>query len=227
MSRSAARALGLLPLKGTVSIGDSVGQSVEAELAYAPSLRMGQVELRNIPFLVLEDRAMRYEDYQIQLILGLPVMLQLGRLELYRSGSLVLGLPAPAGAPTLFLDQFNLAVRTTLNHQPIDLMVDTGARRSELGAGFEARAGAAWAALKPETARETAGGAGGLVTSQVTRLHGLTLMLNQQALVWDTISLYPEAIAQGRLLGVLGQDRLANTGKGFVLDFKQMRLEWL
>lgn len=227
VSRSAATKLGLEPIPGQVQTVDSMGQTVQAQLALARHLRLGRTELRNVPFLLLEDKSLRFQDYQIQLILGLPVLLQLGRLELYRRGECWLGGPSPAGSANLFLDQFNLAVRADLGGKPIDLMVDTGARRSHLVNGFEATAGQAWPGFKPERAKDTGGGVGGMMTVDAIRLHGLSLNLAASALDWSEIFVYSETLAQGRLIGVIGEDALRQPGQGFALDFRSMRLDWL
>ncbi|RYX93105.1 hypothetical protein EON78_06320, partial [bacterium] len=214
ISKSAAKRLGLKVIEGSVQIHDSGGLFTSSGFAYAPSLSIGDIKLSNIPFLILDDQSMIVKkdksitlkkDYEMEMILGLPVIMKLGRIELHRDGHMIISKDSSKSETNLFLDHFELAVRTNLENTPIDLMVDTGARSSYLGEGFKALAGKTWDSYNPTSSTHTSGGVGGLVTSKITNLRNVNLKLNQQNLNWKEISFYPNRnVAQGRLHGVIG-----------------------
>lgn len=56
-------------------MGTSTGSRVTADVAVAPRVRLGQVELANVVFLVLPDEALTFgPTFRIPGLIGFPVI---------------------------------------------------------------------------------------------------------------------------------------------------------
>jgi hypothetical protein len=226
ISVSQAKRLGLKLIATPITIKNSTDKSIPSQLAFAEELRMGKIQLKNLPFLVVADSDLAiFPEDPIQLILGLPVLLKLGRIKLHQQGVLEI---APTGSESgpenLYLDQFQLMTRVQYADTQLCLQLDTGARSSNLNSDFQAKI-PNWQSLNPEQSSRSITGVGGKQELQVLKLGPLDLKLGERVLHWPKIDLLNEG--SQKCQGLLGHDGLQQTGAGFELDFVHMRLDLL
>src|SRR5207237_3830724 len=76
VSASTAQKLGLRIIEADIAVGSSTDIKVKSKLGVAPEIKVGQVTLKNVVFLVLEDKALTFPqiNYQINGIVGFPVI---------------------------------------------------------------------------------------------------------------------------------------------------------
>ena len=81
---STARKLKMTIIPAAIQVGTITGDKVNASLAYCPGLQLGQIQIHNAVFLVMEDSCLSFPqvDYQIHGILGFPVMEALGEIQI-------------------------------------------------------------------------------------------------------------------------------------------------
>ncbi len=205
----------------------STGAKNPLRVAVAHNLRFGTAQFSNVVFLVLKDEALKIEpfNYQIRGILGLPVILGLGRVEISAKGEIRIEAQRPAGQgePNLFFDELSVLLEVRHNSRPVQLMLDTGANETVLYPSFRA------ILSREETAnlatkREKSAGAGGIIERKTNIIPILRLDLLRQADELQKVSLLskqPKGNA-GLRDGVLGMDGLSNS---FAVDFRSMQLE--
>ncbi|MFN3537568.1 MAG: TIGR02281 family clan AA aspartic protease, partial [Brevundimonas sp.] len=219
-TESQARALGLRPVGGEVTVGSVTSSAAGANLAIADQLTLGSLVFHDVVFLVMPDEALTFADgaYRIDGILGFPVLSRLERLSFEqmadgerlawrRSG------PAPDDR-NLFVAGLTPHVYLELAGQTAVFALDTGANTTSLRHSAIERS--------PElldTARRAGlafGGAGGETRVQGWTLPSLNLTVNDVTVSLPNVSVVDEAISREGVLGRLGRDALAG---GFVLDF--------
>lgn len=88
LSESAARKMRLQIIPVAVKVTSITGKEVVAKLAVADSLFIGNIELRNVVFLVFDDKDLAFSQigYQINCILGFPVIEAMKEIQLTRDG---------------------------------------------------------------------------------------------------------------------------------------------
>ncbi|MCE4554343.1 retropepsin-like aspartic protease family protein [Roseateles cellulosilyticus] len=233
ITTSTAQRLGLTLLKREASVSSASRDAVTTRFAVARELRLGEAVLHDVVFIVLPDEALSFNggSYRIDAILGLPVFLQLGRLAVEKgpdeAEQLSLGTAAPSGAggaPLIMLGlEPMLLAGLAPDAQGLRLFVDTGARHSQL---FRNVAEQTPALLQQAVSQAlTVGGAGGSRTdSQALKLPTLALQVGTRRVQLADVPLLSRTAVDRE--GVVGQDVLRQ-GRGYVMDFEQMRLRLL
>ena len=131
----------IYPVKLDLGAG-TTGQTVQSSLAVADSLYLGDVLLRHVVFLLLPDDMLYFKqaDYRQQGIIGLPLMVELGQINLYRDGRLVVPLHAErADGHNLALDGLMPIVEYAFKRDHLPFRFDSGASSSALYAPFYKR----------------------------------------------------------------------------------------
>jgi hypothetical protein len=225
VSESMAARLGLRVLAKGATILTSTRPDLPMHLGIADELKFGDAVLSHVVFAVLPDAALRFSHgYKMDPVLGLPVFVALGRIELVRhDGWERLTYGARPGAepeePNLLLSGFDpfALVHCEKAAAPLRLAVDTAASNTMLNATAlkdypalgqgATRSGAAWE-----------GGGGALSDSKALMLGELTLVVAGHPIVLKRIKIQSQAEPDRH--GMLGQDALK---QGWVLDFATMR----
>jgi len=90
-SQSVAKRLKMKIIPVNIEVGTITGLKVLAQLAVGDSLKMGEISMHNIIFLVLPDEAMAFPqiNYQIYGILGFPVIAALEEIEISQEGDFI------------------------------------------------------------------------------------------------------------------------------------------
>ena len=240
LTRSKAVEMGLQPLGAAFEVGTATSIRVLADLAVAPRLRIGQVELENVVFLVYPDEVLTFQlptgPYRIEGILGYNVMQALGKLTLHNdpTGSgLTLAITAPdslaslAGEPAnFFMDGFSPVVRVTYGSDTLLMTFDSGGRASDLWFPFYQRYGAELE-KRPDVSRRPTrtGGVGGAQTIEVLRVPDPTFTMAGKSvqLPHINVNLHPYGAAHPYRDGNLGLD-IMQQYTHLSVDFRRMRI---
>ena len=227
MTRSEAAALGLVVRPAGVAVGTSTGTRVRADVAVAPRVRVGMIELSDVVFLVLPDQALTFgPSLHIPGLIGFPVAAALGELEFRRDG--LLRIPARVPARTggnLALRNFTPLARITIEGQPATCELDTGAGETVLLDPFYERFRRRIEKLgHPETVRTLGAGGSRAIGSFVLRdmelVVGRTrLTLPRLRVFTQSVAIDPTQLSDCRL----GQDVLRSF-PGYIINFRSMNL---
>mgnify|MGYP004704243999 FL=1 len=88
ITTSVAERLGIQMLDQSASISSATERTVATRVGIAKRLQIGNVALENVVFIVLPDSKLSLPpSYRISAIIGLPVLMALGRLEIVNSGT--------------------------------------------------------------------------------------------------------------------------------------------
>jgi predicted aspartyl protease len=234
LSLSNARRLGVHMLTGQASIGTATSAAVTTGLAIADKVTFGGAEFRNVIFLVMPDEALTFASgaYVVHAIIGLPLLMPLGRVEYTKVGdgateTLRYG-PSPnrPGANSNLLADGVEAValaRADDGSRTLRFFIDNGAPHSHLNRRFVADFPEI-AATGQHQAVTTTGGGGSETQQDALRLPSITLHIGDgSALITDVPVIDDHHAARH---GDIGLDAL-EAGAGYVLDFQAMRLELL
>ena len=234
ITQSAAERLGLRMLEADITVGSATSDAVPSRLAIAEHLTIAGGEFRDVVFIVMPDEALTFANgaYKIEAIIGLPVMMQLGRLEFTTTqGSEALrhtrSRPQREAERNLALDGLQpiTYVRAPAANATLRMIIDTGARVSSLNHD----AAAAFPALieGAEQRATTVSGAGGSVTEHdALAIASLTLTVADTPITLRDVRVGASGARRGAGHGLVGQDIL-RSGAGYVLDFDAMRFELL
>lgn len=227
IAESAAKRLGLRVLQRATSVGSASKDSLPTRIGIAARLRFGKAELTDVVFIVMPDEALTFADgrYKIDAILGLPVFVALGRIEVANEAgkeSLYYGPKADAGGePDMLLAGLQPLALVTAGSEaaPLRLLIDTGAKTSELNAkAIRDFPSLATAAVAHEADFQSAGGR--KIDDKAMEIPELRLSIAGRAVTLKDVDLFSTAAVDRH--GAIGQDVLKQGGR-FVLDFDAMR----
>jgi len=234
LSLSNARRLGVRMLAGQASIGTATSANVTTGLAIADRVTLGGAEFRNVIFLVMPDEALTFAHgaYVVHAIVGLPLLMPLGRVEYAKVGdgateTLRYG-PSPNRAgpdSNLFADGVDAValVRANDNAQTLRFFIDNGAPHSHLNRRFADELPEITSSGRHQ-AVTTAGGGGSETQADAMVLPSLTLHIGSGAAQLSNVPLIDDHHTSRH--GDIGLDAL-EPGRGYVLDFIAMRVELL
>jgi len=224
--RSEALAVGMRIRPAGFRVGTSTDREVTADLAVADRLTIGDVEVRNAVFMVMDDEALTFPDsVRIPGIVGFPVIEALGELRL--SGRRELEVPSAAPRRTAR----NLALEGQTPITPVSWLgerfvceLDTGADTSQFFYPFFRRFRTRIeAAARPDTARYA--GAGGSQAYPGYRMPRMRLAVGDTTVAVDSVFIHsqPSADPDERDFPAcrIGQDVLAAYER-YVLNFRDM-----
>lgn len=230
MSVSTANKLGLKIIESDVSVGSSTDIDVKSKLAVAPEIKIGNISVKNVVFLVMEDKLLHFPqiDYQIHAIIGFPVIKSFGRFTLTRDDKIMVSAKnAKTNAePNMLLDGLMPLVAGKYKGKRMIFSFDTGATTSQLYAPFyEAEKDEITQQSEPTKAKF--GGAGGTQEITVHKLKNLNLEIGGQTAVFPEISVATEHITNRSRFyyGNLGQT-LIKQFKEMTLDFNAMHISF-
>ncbi|NLA49667.1 MAG: hypothetical protein GX876_09425 [Bacteroidales bacterium] len=88
VSRSTADKFSMKIIPTDIEIGTITGEKISGEIAVCPVLILGKIEILNAVFLVIDDSSLTFPqiDYQINGILGFPVIESLREIQITRNG---------------------------------------------------------------------------------------------------------------------------------------------
>ncbi|BDU16429.1 pepsin/retropepsin-like aspartic protease family protein [Lysobacter auxotrophicus] len=229
VSQRTATRLGLRMLDAAATIDSASRDAVPTRIGIAERFAFAGLELRDVAFLVLDDRQLELPvpgGYTIDAIIGFPVLREFRRLRFERSGALVPQAPVHAEATTenLRIVASALYVDAKLRDVPVALHLDTGGPRSSLSSRFAARHPHFADGLPQQDERMA--GAGGATTRRVARIADAALDLaGRRAMLPElTIVTKDGEDVQAQNFGLLGGDVL-DQFDSWTLDFDAMTFE--
>jgi len=225
LSESAARQLGVRVLERATSILTSTRPDLPMRLGVADELKFGEAKFTNVVFAVLPDWAVRFgADYRMDAVVGLPIMLALGRIELAREGGalrLYYGArpgAVPAAELNLIVSGWDPFVLVKADDVVLRLALDTADDKTTLNAtalaeypSIGADASKGWAHWE--------GGGGATTDYRARTIPELTLSVAGRPVVLKQVKVLSSDERDRH--GQLGQDALRRTDH-WVLDFVKM-----
>jgi len=224
VSLSTARKLGLRMLNGDASVASAASQAVPSRIGIADHLVFAGLSLSQVPFLVLDDAKLSMPvpgGYQIDAILGFPVLRQLQRLKFTGDGQLQ---PARSTASneengSLRMAGSDLYVNVMLNDSPVPMLLDSGASHSALSAAFAAEHPSL--AKEWTTQNEHVAGAGGARTRKAAKWTHVQVRIGNETTILPALSVALESTDDAKEANVLGNDIL-HAFDSWTIDFSRM-----
>lgn len=231
ISASVARRTGIHMLSQAASVGSSTERAVAVRLGLARQLQIGNAVLKNVLFIVVPDSGWGIpRRFRISAIIGMPVLMALGPLELVNSGAPTLRYDArrgkrasPAGAHSnLLLSSLEplVLVRVPGAAVPLRMKLDTGSNITTFTQNARAHAPTLFAHAERYTWHVA--GMGGVVTEhRALRLPEVPLTIGGQTIIMKNVVVSSRAGATSD--GVIGED-IFRQGRRWTADFKAMTL---
>ena len=229
MSKSEARLLGLHPLEGTTEVKGVTGSMVPIQVAVVPELLLGKARLRNVAFVLLDDQNLLVSPphYQIDGIIGYPVLSALGRITFDHNGTFAVDVsvkPHLRRGHNLFIEKETPLVAARIGDTTCLFTLDTGIRRTILTARYYREHSSDFVAYKANGQSLT--GVGGTrslpaytigtlslqLAGHTTTLHDVPVLTNRAGKTFDDFC------------GTLGLDAVQQFS-AFTLDFHNMQLD--
>lgn len=215
-------------LEGKIKVGTVTGIKVDANLAFAEALEIGDIRFENVLFIVLPDEALTFAGgfYKIDGIIGLPVLKEMK--EIHFTGN-ELFVPMNAGSKSvqnLVFDGFTPVVNVVAAKDTVPFNFDTGARGTVLYSPYFVRHHKEL--LKGFILEEfEMEGAGGKKKIKGVELNQLNLSVGGSAVLLDDVKVFAEEIELHKYIyGNLGQDYMGNFDE-MILNFQNMYIEFV
>ena len=200
------------------------GAQFQVGLAVADSLYIGNILVKNAVFQVMPDTLLYIAPvkFQLNLILGLPVIQQLQEIQWYSDGNMTIPLtPTASDLHNFAFDGLDPVLALITDNDTLGFHFDTGASSSVLYAAyFEKHKTTILRSAIKKT--QTFGGAGGVRKKDSYVLPSLHLALNNKTVAVDSVSIFPQKISPGeKLYGNIGQDFMRQFSK-MTFNFRDM-----
>lgn len=227
LMRSEAEALGLAIREAGVEVGTSTDLKVQADVAVAERVSIGNIDYRNVVFLVFPDELLTFEGgFTIPGIIGFPLIEAMGEVRFRKGG--MLEIPAAPSASTLqnlALDQLEPLVEVRYRGDSLVCRLDTGANKTVFYEPFFQKYRAR-IELLDNLKNVTTAGVGGARTIPAYRLPEAKLTLGETAVTLNGVDVYTQAITdeeENDLFCNIGLDLLGQFDE-YVINFRMMSL---
>ena len=228
VSATFAARLGVSISRGTAYTQGVTGAENRVRLGVLPELRFGGATLRNVVLLVLDDKSLRlpigkHENYQINAVLGYPVLQALKRITISTDGHLFAGPVAPStqGGARLYMQGLTPLLECKVEGRDVLFSFDTGAEGSVLSDRYRRDFPEAFDGIEKEPF--AMGGAGGIKVMQAYFLPEVHLGIGEIPAVLHGRPVAPHMNTDlDRTYGNLGRD-LVDAYESFTIDFENMR----
>ena len=228
VSASFARRLGLRLSKGEAQTQGVTGAENKLHIALLPELKLAGATVRNVVLLVLEDSSLQVPSgeksrYQIQAVLGYPVLQALQRVTFTSDGHFLAGPGSPAAShgAHLLMNQLTPLLECTIQGRKVLFSFDSGANRTAFSVRYESEFPAQFRGQHKRP--YTWGGAGGVSSLDVYYLPQAELGIGDTAANLHDVPVLPPLGTDGdKVFGNLGRD-LTDLYRSFTIDFVNMR----
>lgn len=203
------------------------GATFKSSLGIADSIQIGQALIRNAVFQVMPDSILYLAPikYQINIVLGFPIIAQLEEVRIYKDGKMIIPQKAPnQGIRNMELDGLDPIVSLTTGNDSLLLYFDSGAGSTVMYSTYykKHQSDIERIALKQKTAF---GGAGGVREKETYTLPELSLGLGGHYVKLDSVNVLTEPTSPGeRMYGNLGQDFMMPFEE-FTINFRYMYMK--
>ncbi len=229
--RSTAKRLGLSISKGRACTqAGATGAEVPLSTTIIPEIHFGDAIIHDVVALVIEDKDLDIhlgpeKHYQIQGILGFPVLAALGSFTVTGMQMVVSPESLPSNRSTsLYVDELTPLIAASVDGRELLFGFDTGSSSAELTAQFYRQFRSQFASL--QTSKTTFGGGGGSREMAVYRLPKIELGLGAAKATLANVPVLTEDRGLDpldHLFGNLGQGLLQQF-RSYTIDFTSMRL---
>jgi hypothetical protein len=142
VSRTFAEHLGVTPLEGVAASGSGLtGRKASVRAAVLPTMQVGVAALANVVLVIIDDENLRIgsgpEAYQINAILGYPVLKALGVVT-FTPDEFLAGETGErnAGGTRMYMRGLTPAIECEVEGRPLLFTVDTGASSTDLSVRY-------------------------------------------------------------------------------------------
>ncbi len=140
MSESEAKNLGLTVRDSNASVHGATGKQTAFRTAVADAVDIGNLQLRNVTFMVLGDNEEVFSSLPLSQkgAIGLPVLLAFRTVRFSTGGTFEIGVPSAQikKHPTLCFDGADPVALVEFKQQRLPVIFDTGAEATELWPPF-------------------------------------------------------------------------------------------
>lgn len=228
VSQTYARKLGLRILNVTYNEGSgATGIQFKTGLGIADSLYAGDILVKNVVFQVMPDSILYIAPvkFQINIIIGFPVIEQLQEVHIYRDGRMTIPLrPTQSDLHNFALNGLDPVIALRNGKDTLAFNFDSGASSSVFYLAYfdKYKADVIKMGIKKVV---SFGGAGGAQKKEVYVLPKLNLALGDKTVTIDSVSVLTKKIVQNeKFYGNIGQD-LTNQFNEVVYNFKYMYIK--
>jgi predicted aspartyl protease len=226
LTESAAQQMNLKLSEGTAQTQGSSGAENRLHIAIIPEMKVGTSVLHNVAVLVLPDSALRVPlpngKYQIDAILGFPVLSALGELTFTSENELKVAGGGDKSGAAMYMQQLNPLVDCRVNGHDLLLFLDSGAGSTALGVRYYNRFTGEFASLARVHRRVV--GAGGEKVIDTYPLPSVVLQIGDRSATLKNVAVnaMPVGTDFDLLYGKIGRD-LTSKFSSFTIDFRSMR----
>jgi len=224
-----AKEMGLKFLKGSLKVGTTTGIKIDARLACAENLEIGNIIYQNVLFLVLPDEALSFAGglYKIEGIIGFPVIKEMKEVTFTSTRLFVPQVSAKKDLMNMCLRSFIPVINVTQNNDSMIFTFDTGSRKTFLYRKYYEDY-KSFIDSNYEAEDLELNGAGGTQTIKGFKLDKIFLVAGGIKSKLTDIELYSEEIKEENkfIYGNMGQDFISGADK-MTLNFEYMYIEFI
>lgn len=224
ITESTAARLGMTLMDSVIDVTSITGQKIKSRIAVCKDLYIRSIHIKNAVFLVFPDAALYIPqiDYQINGILGFPVIEALGEVQISRKDEFVV--PLQHSTPT----RYNMALdflTPVIEIAGDSYSFDTGATSTMLYLPYFQKHKKTITSKYKEKSLSF-GGAGGSITKNGYEIH-FEVPIGDQVIHLDDVMLFSEQIKENgdHYYGNIGQD-LIKKFDTMILNFKSMFIQF-
>lgn len=135
ITTSFAGKLGIKIIDASIEVGGITGNKVKTRLGTAPEMKIGNVIVRNVAFLIFDDQDLYITParFQLNAVIGFPVIAALREITIGRNGEVVIpAKPSKRSARNMCLDGLTPLIVGTFKGKLLTFSFDTGANKTDL-----------------------------------------------------------------------------------------------
>ena len=223
ITESTAEEFGVKELPGSFEVDAVTGNKIQSRIGIAPQLELGSITIHNAIFLILPDEALAFPqiDYQINGILGFPVLEAMDEIQITRDDRFIVPVnQSNSKEKNLALDFLTPLLYLKTRNSAGVYTFDTGANKTMLYNNFLQQNRQEFNGTEPEL-DYTFGGAGGAITKKGIYTT-FTPEINGKIIEIDSVIVLKEPItSKNFFFGNLGQD-LINKFEKMIINFDRM-----
>ena len=227
MVESAARKSGLKIIDAKIKVGTSTNIKVESKVAVADSIKIGDIIIKNVVFLILPDEALSFGWYKINGIIGNPVLRSFEEITINDSLEMIIpDTPSTRPFSNLTFEEFTPVIQMVQDKDTINMIFDSGGDKSMLYFAYY-KINEKTIKDKYKMIKIKIGGAGGSLTLNGYILKNIILGTGNNSAELNEIRLLAEYTKEKNefFYGVIGQDYISSF-KEVTINFKNMFIDF-